>query len=221
MATLQQLRGDVIDYLKETASDTHFTTERLNAYLNRSVETTAIISESSEDSIDLAVEQNIGAYTLPSDNLLIVDAYFGDKNKTNDLKPIKVYSKEVLKNINPFWLDETSSTTGEPLRLTQLDRMTVFIDPRPNADNAAKRLVLYYVFLPAPMVADGNEPNLPLIFHRILPFYALFLAYGVLKNPKMSAKYYNDWLTHYQLYKSLLYRQAEDSFRFNFVHKED
>lgn len=222
MATLQQIRAEVLLLLKETEANTHFTSSELNGFINRAQEMTAIISESANDSIEIQIEEGVGAYTLPSDNILISSAYIGDKNILNDLKPLSIYTEESLKSINPYWRNEIASSRGEPIRLLWLDRMTIFLDPRPDAASSAigKKLVLSYIFQPASMSSDSMSPNLHLAYHPLLKFYAAYLAYISLQNKTMSDSLYKNWLSHYELIKGILSKKAEELFRFKFIYAE-
>lgn len=222
MFTLQQIDARVLNFLSETSDNNNVDQVSRRAFINDAVRITAAISESTEDSIEVTPEDGVGAYTLPSDNLLITQAYFGNKNEEDDLAPLKIYTKEVIKSINPFWLDETDGSKGTPLRLILLDRMTVFLDPRPNAENVTnKKLVLWYIFEPQGMSGDGDVPNIQSIFHPILAFYATYLCYLKLKNPEMATKFYNDWLLHYNLVKGVATRGSDEAMRFNFTFKEE
>ena len=221
MSTLQQLRADVQLLLLEQ-DKTHFTPAELNGFINRAVEITALLSETATDSIEFTAEYAVGGYTLPSDNVLIKNAYFGDKNTLNDLKPLDIYVQETLRNINPYWLDETTSSLGQPKRLLLLDRVTVFLDPRPNTEfSTNKKLILYYIFQPTAMSQDSQQPNIALGFHSMLKFYALYLCYLALKNVEMSTKAYNDYIAHYKLLSQTLTKGADEVFRFHFNFKEE
>ena len=222
MSTLQQIREDCYSFLEETSDNTHITPQVMNSFINRAQEMTAVLSESVKDSVEWVVEKGVGAYTLPSDNLLISSAYFGDKDKKNDLKPIDIFTEESLKSIHPFWLDETTDSEGQPTKLLWLDRLTVFLFPRPNTEfSTNKKLVVYYIFNPASLTQDSQSPNLHLVYHQVLKFYALYLCYMKLKNEKMSTKFYQDWIKHYEIVKGILSKGAEELFRWkwNFVEE--
>src|SRR3990167_782528 len=222
MLTLQQIDARVLNFLSETSDNNNVDQPARRSFINDAVRMTAAISESTEDSIEVTPDVGIGAYTLPSDNLLITHAYFGNKYLKNDLKPLKIYTKEVIKSISPYWLDETDESRGTPARLILVDRMTVFLDPRPDSENITnKKLVLWYIFEPQGLGGDGDVPNIAPIFHPILAFYATYLCYLKLKNPEMATKFYNDFLVHYNLIKGIATRGSDEAMRLNFTFREE
>ena len=103
MATLSEIRNDILLFLRETGDDTNFTTPELNSFVNKAVEITAGMAEIAEDSIEVAVEKDVPGYTLALDNLLITSAYFGDNAVVNDLRPLEIFTKATIQKINPFW----------------------------------------------------------------------------------------------------------------------
>lgn len=221
MQTLQQIDAKVLLFLSETSDNTNVSQDARRSFINDAVKMTAAVSESTEDSIEVTPELGVGAYTLPSDNLLITQAYFGDKNTKNDLIPLRIYTKEVAKTINPYWLDETNDSRGKPARLILIDRATVFLDPRPDSTSVGNnKLVLWYIFNPPNMGGEGDVPNIGVIFHPVLAFYATYLCYLKLKNPEMATKFYNEWLTHYQLIKGIATRGSDEVMRFNWTFTE-
>ena len=220
MSTLQQLKADFLLSLRETASDTHFTDSQQTGFLNMGMRFVAVLSNSNTDMINMVSEENVGAYNYPKDGLLIADAYFGNELVAGDTYPLQVMTKKFMKETIPGWLDETSGAAGKPKYLIKIDRNTVYIHPRPDSSNAGKKIFLDYGYVPSPMIADGDEPDLPLVFHDIIVLYALSRAYDSLSNVEMAAKKFNDFKSQYVLLKDVVDREAEDTFRWKWMVPE-
>jgi len=212
--TLQQLRTLTLDHLRETASDSHFTTDQLNGYINQAQEYIAAISSPPEDLVSVATEANKGAYLLPSDNILITSAYFGDTGTFNDVRPLKIISKTNAKYIFPSWLDETNQSSGEPTHLWYLDNSTVFIYPKPNTANASKRLYLYYGFSPTSMTNDGDVPDIKNNYHVLIPILASAYAYYALPNVEVAKELLLLFKSQYSDIKDTIEKESEESLSF-------
>ena len=212
--TLQQLRTLTLDRLRETESDSHFTTDQLNGYLNNGQEYIAAISAPPEDFVGVAIEANIGSYPLPSDNLSISSAYYGTTSTHNDVSPLTIITKTQAKHMFPGWLDAHVDAAGEPKYLILFDQSTVHVYPRPKADQAGKRILMFYGFVPSPMSADGDTPGIRSSYHSILPFFACRLAYYALSDPKMAAAMMTAFLQDYNAIKDNVDKEAEETFAF-------
>ena len=191
MSTLQQLRAQFYQTIEETETDSHFSAEEANGLLNQAIPLIAGVIHYPRDLVGVQVEENIPAYTPPSDFLYLRTAYFGDTSIVRDVRPLKVYKEETLKEIEPSWLNENADTAGRPDKLMLLDRHTLLIHPFPNAEHSAagKRLIIGYVFIPNKLTSDSSEPDFPLIYHDCIQFYAAGLAYvGKLSNKDKAAQ---------------------------------
>jgi len=216
MSTLQQLRANFYDLIREAEND-HFTAAQANGLLNQGKDFLAVLSNSSTDRIDVTTEQSKGAYTLPSDTLLINNAYFGDVTVSGDIGPLKIITEKVLTNLFPSWQDETTDADGEPSYLLKLDRQTIYVHPRPDADNAGKKIILNYGYLPANMSSDSDSPDIPPVFHNLIPFYAAYLAYLSLSNTEVARQMYRDFINQYNTLKDVVDREADDIFRWKWI----
>lgn len=218
--TLQQLRSRTLDFLRETASDSHFTTDQLNGYLNDAQEYVALVTSPPEDLVTVAVETNKGSYLLPSDNILITSAFYGDSTISNNVRPLTIISKINAKHMFPSWLDETTQTTGEPTHLWYLDNSSIFVYPRPNSEQTGKRILMYYGFSPTLMTADGDVPSVRNNYHSLLPKYACRMAYYALSNPVMAKEMMNAFLQDLSQIKSTVEKEAEENFAFKWSVRE-
>lgn len=212
MSTLQQLQSFFLLGLRETTADSHFTDSQQAGLLNQGMNFLAALSNTTTDLVEITTESNIGAYTIPSDNLLFQEAYYGVPSSTGKMYPLKIVTRKFLREIAPGWLDETSANGGQPRYLVKLDPQTLYIHPRPIGEWVGQKVLLYYGFLPAPMVAAGDTPGIPAIYHPLITLYALYLAYDSLGNPEMASKKFNDFRGQYNMLKDVVDREADDTF---------
>ena len=226
--TLSQLRQIVYNKLQEdnpatTANpNTHFTSSSvIDGYLNEAVEFAAVFIEYNRDLVSVAIQDGVGSYPNPVDNLMLRTAYFGNRGDsggvTNDIRPITITNEETLKTYFPSWLDQTSgSKSDRPTYLIQLDRKTIYIYPRPNAVSVANgsKLWLNYGYVPAAMSADSDVPDLATPYHNLLPLYALHLAYIDLKNVVLSKEMEKMFMDKLKLIQSEVTKESKDALGF-------
>lgn len=190
MASLVQIRTKVrSDISQSTAATSDFSDTELNGFINEGMRYIGALVKKPTDHVEIQVEDNAEGYTLPSDALLLLDAYFGDSSVQGDVKPMEILTEEAIKAQNPFWLDRTTYSKGRPERIFLLDAQTVVIDPRPDATYGAtgKKLVLNYCYQPASLSADGDTPSIPIVFHDLIAKYAGGLCYSSAKMNKLDA----------------------------------
>jgi len=191
MSTLSQIRGLIRTYISQSdTSNTDFTDSDLNGFANEGQRFLGALVKKPIDHVEIQVEQDVPAYTLPVDAILINTAYFGDANKTGDVLPLTVVTEEGLKEVVPNWLDETTKTQNRPTRIILLDMRTVLINPRPNAAESAsgKLLMISYVFQPSNMTNDSDTPTLPVVYHDLIAKYGAHLCYmSKLNKPDLGA----------------------------------
>ena len=213
---LSQLRTRLQNLLRESSDNSHFTDSQLNGYLNESMEFMAVFIEYPRDLVSVTVEQNVGSYTNPSDNLLLRTVYFGNPAISGDVKPVKFVTEETLREIYPSWLDNTViSTADRPEYVIQIDRKTLTVYPRPNSVGAGKQLWLNYNYVPATMSADGDIPDLPLPYQSLIPFYALHLCYIALQNIPIAESMYKDFMEKVTKLKSAVTKESKENLGFS------
>lgn len=216
--TLGQLRSKVYSLLREDSTNTHFTDSDINGFLNEGSEFSAVFIEYPRNLVSVQVQNNVGSYANPADNLIVRTAYFGDSSISGDIRPVKIVSEETLREQYPSWLDNTASGTADrPEYLIQLDRKTVHAFPRPNAVGAAsgKKLWLNYNYVPAAMVNDSDVPDLPTPYHNLLPLYALHLAYIALQNVPLAKEMYVEFMEKVQRIKSAVTKETKEGLSFS------
>lgn len=187
MATLAQIKAKVrLDISQSDTTTSDFTDDQLTGFINEGNRYVGKLVRKPTDHIEIQAEDDKEGYTLPTDAILLVDAYFGDKDTANDLVPIEILTEEALKFIAPNWMDKTSTSKGRPRRIFLLDAQTVVVWPRPDTASSAtgKKLVLNYCYEPAVMSVDSDIPETPIIFHDLISKYAVHLCYlGKLNKP--------------------------------------
>src|SRR3990167_4387800 len=98
MPTLQQIRNSTRILISQTdSSNSDFTDSELNGLINQGLIFFAVQTKWPRDLISIQAEEDKDTYTLPSDNLLIVDAYFGNTDTNSDVRPLTIISPQVLK----------------------------------------------------------------------------------------------------------------------------
>ena len=216
MATLQQLQSRTYDLLRETANDGHFTEDQITGHLNHSQEFLSALSSPPEDLVSVASTEDVGKYTLPSDQLVIKTVFFGNRDDTTklDMKRLTVIDKTTAADLFPTWLSLGTENKGEPGYLWRYDKTSIYIHPRPNSDNAGKRIYFFYGFTPTALVNPSDEPQIHPQYHNIMPFFACRLAYLALANPEMAKTMYKNFLQDYNLIKDNVDKESEETFRF-------
>lgn len=226
--TLGQLRQTVYSLLREdnplvvtSNPNTHFfDSSVIDGFLNEGCEFAAVFIEFPRDLVSVTTQNNVGSYANAVDNLVLRTAYFGDPSLAGDIRPLKIVSEETLREYYPSWLDQTvSGTSSRPQYLIQKDRFTVHIFPRPNVDG--KLLILNYNYNPAPMLSDGDVPDLPIPYHDLLPLYALHLAYYALQNPALSAQFYKDFMEKVTRLKSAVTKESKEQLSMSWGTDDD
>lgn len=180
MATLSQLRDLVRVYISETdAANSNFTNPELNGFINEGIRYLGALVKKPIDHVEIQVQQDFPAYTLPNDAILLNTVYFGDSNVNGDVLPLTILTEEGLKEVVPSWMDETSNTQGRPTRIILLDRRTVLINPRPNSTHSAsgKTLRIGYVYQPGSISSDSDSPDLPVVYHDLSAKYGAHLCF--------------------------------------------
>ena len=190
MATLLQIRTKVrTDISQADATISDFSDTELNGFINEGMRYLGALVKRPNDHIDIQVVDNTEGYTLPTDALLLIDAYFGDNSISDDVLPLQILTEEALRAVNPRWLDKTTNTKGRPLRIILLDSQTVLIDPRPDTtySSSGRKLILNYCYQPVALSSDSDIPSIPIVFHDLIAKYAQYSCYvGKLNKPELA-----------------------------------
>lgn len=218
MATLSQIRSLVRQFISQTdTSNTDFTDDELNGYINLGVRFLGGLVKHPRDLVEIQVEQGKAAYTLPTDVVIIRTAYFGDVS-SGDVKPLEVLTEEALKSVVPGWLSEQASDQGRPQRMILLDRSTVLVNPTPSATESAsgKKLRLGYVYQPAALSADADIPDLPIVYHDFISEYANHICcMGKLKEYEKGVSILQIVLDKAKKLENLIVKDTEAGFGFS------
>lgn len=217
MATLSQIRTTVRQYISQTdTANTDFTDSELNGYINMGTRYMGALVKQPRRLSEIQVEEGKAAYTLPSDAVIVRTAYFGSVTD-GDAVPLSVMTEEALKSENPNWLSEATSDRGRPLRLILLDRTTVVVNPTPSATESAsgKKLRVTYVYQPAVLSADGDTPDLPIVYHDFISEYANHLCcMSKLKEPEKGLAILQTLDAKAKKFENLIVKDTEAGFGF-------
>lgn len=189
MLTLSDIRTQFYALIDQSPTNSKFTPTQANELINQAIRYIAVRTTWPRKMYSVQAVEDQENYTLPTDNMLILNAWFGNVSVRRDVRPIDLLTVETLDEINPFWMDETSDTQGRPTRVILRERTVAIIDPRPNAEESAtgKKLHLQYIYEPATLSSDSANPDIGTAFHDHIHVYAAHLAYlGKLANPKMA-----------------------------------
>lgn len=180
MSTLSQIRNLGRVKISQTdENNTDFSNDELNGFANEGQRFLGALVKKPIDHVEIQVQQGFPAYTLPADAILLNTAYFGDVSQQGDVRPLTIVSEEALKEVRPAWMDESTQAQDRPSRIMLIDRATVIINPTPNATESVsgKKLHIGYVYQPANMSADGDTPDLPIVYHDLIADYIQYMAY--------------------------------------------
>lgn len=189
MATLQQMRSRAYGQISQTEGSSDITASEMNGFLNEGQRFLAPLIKWPRDMVDYVPVEGTPAYAVPSDFILLRNAYYGDpSNGQKEMVPLDIYTEETLKGVVPTWMSTDSTDRGTPRRIILLDRATFYINPTPDADAVTSGMTLRigYVYQPADMTADGDSPdNLPVTYHDLIVDYAKYRCYnGKLNQPQ-------------------------------------
>lgn len=189
MSNLGQIRTVARGKISQTdETNTDFTNQELNSSINEGARFLGVLVKKPTDHVEVQAQVGYPAYNLPGDALLLATAYFGDLSIPGDVWPISIITEENLKEIRPSWMDESAQARGRPQYIILADRKTVLVNPTPDDASSAsgKKIHINYVYQPALMVNDSDEPDLPLEYHDLLADYTQHLCYlGKLKQPDL------------------------------------
>ena len=158
-------------------ANTDYTNTELDSLIEIGIRFLASLVKWPRDKGTWTTTQGTGAYTLPSDFIAPLYVDFGSVSTEGDVKPLDLITEAELRVIDPNWQDETTGSQGRPERAIVLDRETLFIHPRPDAESASKTLIMGYVYAPAVLGADGDTPELPVNYHDLIPRYVQYQCY--------------------------------------------
>ena len=218
MSTLSQLRSLVRQFISQTdTANTDFTDSELNGYLNMGTRFLGALVKHPRDLIEIQAEQGKAAYQLPTDAIIIRTAYFGTVSD-GDAIPLSVLTEEALKEVVPRWLSESATDQGRPSRMILLDRNTILVNPTPSADESVtgKKIRLGYVYQPATLSSDADEPDLPIVYHDLIPEYANHLCcMGKLKEYEKGVSILQTVLEKAKKLENLIIKDTEAGFGFS------
>lgn len=205
MAALSTLRTRVRKYIsEEDSTNSHFTNDELDDYLNQAVTFLGTQMEWPEqvDQASAVAEQTL--YELPTDFVALVDVYF-------DSTKLQVLERGDLGQINPSWQDDES---GTPRVVYRNNRNIIGLYPTPDTSQDGKIIQIQYIYLPATLSDDADVPDLHEAFQMCLPFYAAFICDYSLGNMKQSDVHLAKYEYHKKALMSKIQKYSDDLLRF-------
>ena len=216
--TLSQIRSLVRQFISQTdTNNTDFTDSELNGYINLGTRYLGKLVKHPRRIAEIQVEAGKAGYTLPSDAVIIRTAYFGTVSD-GDTIPLSVMTEEALKEQVPSWLSEDSSDYGRPSRMILLDRTTVVVNPTPSTAESVtgKKLRIGYVYQPAVLSAESDEPDLPIVYHDFIAEYANYLCCnGKLKEYEKGVSILQTVMDKAKKFENLIIKDTEAGFGFS------
>ena len=225
MATRTTIRAQFLQQIEETSDNSHFNTTEINDLVDKTIRKIAksVNQPRKFDSGTQAID-GTSDYDSASDYIYLVSAYFGDKTIADDIKPLTIIRDQNLKYMVPSYLQTVSTSRGQPTHVLLVDRNTLRLYPTPDSTYSAsgRKLWLYYVYEPAVLTSDSDSPDLPLVYHDLIMFYMVFLAYdGRLSNSKKAAE--NLAIFDKEIASAMISgeKEAEENMRFQWGFKDE
>ena len=210
MATLAQIRQQVRLSINQADGTGDFSNSELNGFINEGNRFLAVLVNWPRDRVEVQVEQGTPGYTLPKDCISLLLSYFGKESESGDKLPLTILSEEQLSSIFPNWMATDSGSQGRPKYLTLIDKKTAAIYPSPDSDESVtgKKLEIVYSFYPATLTDDGQEPELPPLYHDFLSQYGTYKCYmGKLNNPQLGQAMLGEIIDKAKLTKSVVTKE--------------
>lgn len=176
--TLAEIRTLVRQFISETDSgNSTFSDTELNGYINMATRWTgALMKYPRRSSDELTPITGQSTYSLASDVVIIRNAYFGNTS-TGEIIPLNIVTEETLKEIAPNWMSTATKDQGKPVYIILKTRNSVMVYPSPaSTEITGNSIKLSVVYQPAVLVADGDIPDLPIVYHDLIPEYANHLC---------------------------------------------
>lgn len=224
MSNLGQIRSLSRVKISQTdENNTDFSNTELNGFANEGVRFLGALVKKPIDHVEIQVQQDYPAYTLPSDAILLNTAYFGDLSIQGDVRPLTIITEEGLKEVRPSWLDDNISSQGRPAYIVLIDRVTVLINPRPNAAEGAggKKLHIGYIYQPGILTNDSDTPDLPIVYHDLIADYIHYMCcLSKLNKPDLATQLLSQLIDKAKKLEPLIIKEST-SFGFTWGHSID
>src|SRR3990167_8913626 len=134
MATLAEIRAQSLVQITQTTANSDFTTAELNGFINQAIVFFATQVKWPRALTTVTPVAGTSLYSLPSDSMIVVEAFYGDRNTQNDVRRLKIFTVEMLSELYPQWLDSTTATRGRPDRFVTFSRNQFVLSPTPAAE---------------------------------------------------------------------------------------
>lgn len=203
MSTLSEILTDVRSQINQTdSSNSDYTDVELTEFINQAIRFTGSKILYPRTSTTVSPTAGTKTYSLPSDFMNLLIAYYGDTAVNGSVRKLKIITHERLAAMYPGWLENVSDNQGRPEYLMLLNRTQFVLFPAPDTTNAASNNLvhMYYNNYPAEITTGTESPDLPSPFHDIIAVYVAHLCYGgKLQNPQLSTAKLNEFTAKMKL----------------------
>lgn len=208
MGTRLTLLSTVRRYIdEETSSNSHFSDDEIYDYINQGIRYLGTDLEWPLQTAQATAVEDQAVYTLPSDFISLVDAYF-------DNHAIVIIERADLPGLTPTW---QNSSAGTPRYAYKSDNAKIGLYPKPDATNAGLFLQIQYIKVPADLADDTSTPDLHTSFQDCIPFYAAFLCEHKLGNTARAKANMDLYEMHKKRLQSKVQRFSDDLNRFRWT----
>lgn len=219
MATTLAIKTQFYNLLRETSGDSHVTDTIATSYVNQTIREIARLTENPRKmSSGTQVTEGMGNITLPTDNILILKAYYGDISDINGAPELIVTKEEVIAKLFPNWLSENSDAEGEPTHFFQRNNTTGCLIPRANADSSAtgKKVYFNYVYFPSDVSSDTDVPETAIAYHDNFKYFMAHLYYAGI-NPEISEYMHKKFMQFHETTKQNVLTETKESINFQWA----
>lgn len=214
MSNLAAIRNQVYALLKQTSGDSQFTDAQINGFINEAQRLLVpIIELPRKHGTAVQVTAGMGDITLPTDNVLILDVYYGDPAVRGSVRKLAVITEQTLSALHPGWLETNTDSRGTPRFFVKRNETTGLLFPRAdtNSSTTGKTVILNYVYTPTDLSSDSDSPSFPLPYHDVMKFYVLYLIWMALKEPVLAEQYKTDFFEHHKNIQSGSTKEARET----------
>src|SRR3990167_4059700 len=193
--------------VNETDSgNTHCSDVELSTWTNVWLNDSAIFLDYPRASTQIATTNGISTYSLPTDFLYSLEAFYDQVASGGELKLEELAQNQLEEVYSREWRQDASS---DPYHYYFPDISVIAVHPPPNSANAgASTLRLFYVQTPAELALSTDTPDLPTAYHYTAPYFVAsqcFLKIGEVDLYDRMLAFYDKQRT---LFRSKVYRKT-------------
>jgi hypothetical protein len=222
MSTLIQIRNAVRVMIDQPEDNSRFTNSELNVLINEAKDFVSDSIAHPRTLKSIITQKSKGKHNLPSDNLIVKQAFFGDTANNGDVKELEIISLKALSTRHPGWIEDVPQNDGRPALAAMLDSSSIFIYPRPDQNEAGKSLIINYEYRATDLSSDSDVPDIALPYHHMIVIYTAHLCYlGKLSNTDEAIKRWNMFKEKMKILEDPVEAETDSSSGFEFIDSPD